>query len=166
MNRLLAGNLLEPADRHVDVSGVDLHHASASAGLLRGDHRGAAPAETVEHDRVALGAIENRVGDHGDRLYRRMHREIVKPTLVKLVHAWVLPDVGPVAAKTAELDIVDVRRASILEDEDQLMPRPIERTHAPVAFGPDTQGLQLCVCAVTGGVQFEKMPPIHANEMD
>ena len=53
----------------------------------------------------------------------------------------IAPDVGAVAAVSAELDVVDVRRRAGLEDEDELVLGAVERAHAGVGLGPDAEVL-------------------------
>ena len=55
----------------------------------------------------------------------------------KAVDSGVGPEIGPVAAVPAEFDIVDMPARSRLEDEDQFVLRPVERSHAAVGLGPD-----------------------------
>ena len=45
---------------------------SQTRPLLAGDERGAAAAEGVEHDAVRHAGVENRIGQHGDRLHGRV----------------------------------------------------------------------------------------------
>jgi hypothetical protein len=59
--------------------------------------------------------------------------------LVERVHAGIFPDIGSVAPELAELDIIAVGSLAIPKDEDELMARSVEGTHATVVFDPDTQ---------------------------
>jgi len=43
----------------------------------------------------------------------------------------------------AKFDVVDVCRNAGLEDEDQLMLRPVKTAHAAVGLGPDAEILEL-----------------------
>ena len=78
----------------------------------------------------------------------------------------MLPDIGAVAPGLAELEIVDVRRRAVLEGENQLMARAVERAHAAVVLVPDAEVLQFRVGLAAGGEQRVGMAPIHAHEME
>jgi hypothetical protein len=53
-----------------------------------------------------------------------------------------------------------VRRAAMLENEDQLMPAPVERSHAGVIFDPNTHVLEFGIGAPPCGEQLTDVPPI------
>ena len=99
----------EPPDDHVAISRIELDAVAAPSGLLGGDQRGAAAGEGVEHDATALRAVENRIGDQLDRLYGGVEREFRIAILAETIDARIRPDIGPIAAVFAELDIVDMR---------------------------------------------------------
>jgi hypothetical protein len=97
----------------------------------RGRLRTAPPAQYSRPD--ALSRIQNRVGDHGDRLDRWMQVEVgLASVSPENVGAGVIPDVGPISAESAELNVVAMRFPAIAKDENQLMPRTIKRAHAAV----------------------------------
>src|SRR5204862_6312782 len=87
---------------------VELHPIAAPTGAFSGNHRGAAAEKAVEHDVAALGAVEDRIGDHRHRLHRRMQcQEIaLRAAAGKGVEPGIMPDIAAIAAKLAELDIV------------------------------------------------------------
>ena len=70
-----AGQCLPAADNRIDIGRVELQPVAAPAGALGGDHRRAAAEKGVQHDLTAGGAVEDRVGDHRHRLYRRVQRQ-------------------------------------------------------------------------------------------
>ena len=76
------------------------------------------------------------------------------------VHASVAPDIGAVAAVLAEFNIVDVRFGSRLEDEHEFMLRTIERSHAAIGLGPDTDIFQL-MTGLPAGFRRHGANPMH-----
>ena len=58
------------------------------------------------------------------------------------IHPRIGPDVAPVATVLAELEVVDVGRRAVLEDQDQLVLTTVERAHARVGFDPDDELLE------------------------
>lgn len=121
----------------VTVDGIEFANARASARLVRGDEGRARAAEEVEHDAAAAGNILDRVGDHRHRLDGRMQSKLRLPARFQGVRAAILPDIRAIAAVLAQLETVEVRRAAILEGEDQLMPRAIEGAHAAIVLDPN-----------------------------
>src|SRR5260370_22302597 len=69
MPRLLTGERLPAPDDHVDVERIELDAVAASPGALRGDHRGTATQEAVDHDVTASRAVHDRVRHQLDWLY-------------------------------------------------------------------------------------------------
>src|SRR5215469_17979592 len=122
MPGLVAGQGLPAANRGIDITGVELERAAAPARTLSGDHRRAAAEKGVEHDVAARRAIEDRIGDQGDRLDRRVQRQQVAllPMAGEGVGAGITPHIAAVAPKLAELDIVAVRAAAPLKHQDEL----------------------------------------------
>lgn len=80
--------------------GVELDAQTAPAGLLAGEERRATPGKGIEHNAAALRAIEDSVTDQRLRFDRRMHSQRVVAVLTEAAGAWIIPDVGSVAAKT------------------------------------------------------------------
>src|ERR1700704_426303 len=133
----------------------ELDAVAAPAGALGSHQAGAAPEEAVEHDLSPGGAVEDRIGHQGDRLHGRMKRQQV-PLLGfarEGVDPGVAPDVAAVSAKAAKLDIVAMRSASSLEDEDKLMLAAVQRAHAGIVLDPDTEILELGINLPAGGEQ-------------
>src|SRR5690348_1195197 len=131
MTSVAAGQRLPALDRRIDIAAVELHRATAPAGALSGDQRRPAAEKGVEHDVAAGRAVKDCVGNHRDRLHRRMQRQQI--TLLAAagegVAPRVAPDVSAAAAELAELDIVAVPVTAIFEDKDQLVLAAVERAH-------------------------------------
>src|SRR5216683_7463810 len=75
MPRLLTGERLPAPDDHVDVERGELDAVAASPGALRGDHRGTATQEAVDHDVTASRAVHDRVRHQLDWLDRRVNSQ-------------------------------------------------------------------------------------------
>src|SRR5262249_60669696 len=77
---------------------------------LGGDHRGAAAEKSIEHNLAAGRAVEDRVGDHRHRFDRRVERQEIalRAATGEGVDPGILPNIGAVAVKLPELDIVAV----------------------------------------------------------
>ena len=93
VDRLESGVIGKAPDRDVDITWVDLETARDSAGTLSGEERCAAAHERIEHDAVPPRAVENRVGDEGDRLDGRMHGEFGIASGPKGIDAGIAPNV-------------------------------------------------------------------------
>ena len=106
-----AGQGLPAANGGIDIAWIELEPAAAPARALGGDHRRAAAEKGVEHDVAARRAVEDRIGDHGDRLHRRVERQQITllATAGKGIGPGITPHIAAVAPKPAELDIVAVR---------------------------------------------------------
>src|SRR5262249_20276999 len=115
---------------------------------------------------TTLGAIENRVGDQGCRLDRRMHGKVGVPILAKAVDARVIPHVAAVATKAPQFDVVDMLSAAVLEHENQFMLRPVKASHAGIGLRPDTKVFELAVWLCCCLQKLADMPPIDADKMD
>src|ERR1700737_4781964 len=76
-----------------------------------------------------------------------------------------MPDIAAVAAELAELDVVAVRSAALLEDQAELVLAAIERAHAGIVLDPDAEVLELAIGLGTGNQQLVEMAPVHANEV-
>src|SRR5438105_7326573 len=163
-----AGQGLPAADDRIDIGGVELQPVAAPAGALGGDHRRATADKAVEYDVAARRAIEDRIGDHRDRLHRRVQRREIALSAAagEGVGPRVAPYVAAVAPEPAKLDVVAVPGAAVFEHEDKLVLAAVERTHAAIVLDPNTEVFQLAINAATGGQEFFGMAPIHANEVD
>jgi hypothetical protein len=58
----------------------------------------------------------------------------IRASVAEAVDTCIFPDIRPVTAVFAKLDIVDVRRISRLEYANELMLRAVERTHAGIGL--------------------------------
>ena len=121
MERGTAGQPLPALDADVDEDRIELDHAGAAAGPFRRNQGRAGAAEGIEDQAAAVGAIADRVRDHGDRLDGRVQGQLALRGAVQRVLADIVPDIGPVSAIPPERDIVDVRALSDLEHEDELV---------------------------------------------
>ena len=108
---------LPPPHYGIDVSGIELQSEAAPARAFSRDHAGAAAEKPIEHDVAARGAVENSVGDQSDRLDRGVQREQVA-LVAKGPRTRIWPYIGAIAAEPAELDVVAMSGAAVLEDED------------------------------------------------
>ena len=77
-----------------------------------------------------------------------------------------MPHIAAVAAELAELDVVAVRCAALLEDEDELVLAAVQRAHAGIGFDPNAEGFELVIGISTANQQFVEMAPVHADEVE
>jgi hypothetical protein len=92
----------------------------------------------IEHDLSGLGHVADGISDQCHRLDRGMGGKVRHPPLPECVHAGIIPDIGPVAAILAKLDVVGVRSSAFLRNQDQFMLGAIERAHSAVGLVPNT----------------------------
>jgi len=118
--------LLPSSNCRIDINGIDLHAESASTGHFGSHNRCAAAGEAVEDNAVPLRAILDGISHHGDGLHSRVHAQVCEPSRSQRVDTGVVPDVGSVSSELAKFKIVDMWCDAVLEDEDELMLRPIE----------------------------------------
>ena len=70
-----------------------------------------------------IAALMVLVGDHGDWSDGWMQVEIaLAPVSLENVGAGVVPDVGPISAKPAELNVVAISFLAVAKHENQFMP--------------------------------------------
>lgn len=108
MDGLQSIQIIKSANDGIDIVRVQFYAVAPPSGFLGRDERGSAAGKRIQHDALALGAVEDRVGHEGERLYGGVHREIVLPFRAEGVRACISPDIGSVAAKSAQFDVVDV----------------------------------------------------------
>jgi hypothetical protein len=72
----LLGQPLPSADRGVDITPVDFNGVAASAGAFRRQKRRTAADVGIQHDVVALGAIEYGVCNQCDGFHRRVRFQL------------------------------------------------------------------------------------------
>ena len=118
-----AGQCLPAADDRVDIKRIELQPVATPAGALGGDQRGAAAEKGVEHDLAAGRAVEDRIGNQRDRFDGRVQRQQVALVAASAegIATRIPPHIAAVAPKAAELDIVAVLVAAMLEDKDELV---------------------------------------------
>ena len=136
----LLGQPLPSPDRGVDIASVDFNGVAASAGAFRRKDRRTAAEVGVEHDVVALGAIKYGVRNQCDWFHRGVRFQLFSGTATReAVSPGSIPQIGPVPAEAAELNVVGMRVFSALEHEHKLVAGPVELPHATVGFGPDAE---------------------------
>ena len=96
---LEAEDLLESANDGVCVVAIEFDAIPASSGFFGRDQGRSASGEGIEDDAPALGAIQNRVGNHRDRLDRRVHHKIALAVFAEAVSSRVMPDVRAITPK-------------------------------------------------------------------
>src|SRR6516162_8695249 len=167
MPGLVTGQDLPAANGGIDIAWIELQRAAAPAGALGRDHRGAAAEKGVEHDLAARRAVEDSIGNHRHRLDRRVQGQEIALLAAagEGISAGITPDIAAMTAKPTELDIVAVRTAALLKDQDELVLAAIERAHAGIVLDPDTQILEFAIGLLADGEQFGEMAPIHADVM-
>src|SRR5262249_42527439 len=94
---------------------IELDDTGAAAGPFRCYQRRAGAAEGVKDYATAVGAVADRVGNHGDRLDGRMEGKLALRCPVQCVLTDIVPDIGPVPAIAPERHVVDVRGRADLE---------------------------------------------------
>src|SRR5689334_23260595 len=105
------------ANDDVDIVRIELDTAADPASLLRGDQRGAAAGEGIEHDTAAVRAVLDGVGHQCHRLNGGVHGKFFQPAWPERVDPRILPDVGAIPPLLPEAEVVDVRLVACLEDE-------------------------------------------------
>src|SRR5439155_9383424 len=98
VERGTASQPLPALDAGVDEDRIELDHTGAAADPFRRYQRRAGAAEGIKDHAAAVGAVADRVGNHGDRLYRRMEGKLALRGTIQRVLADILPDIGPVPA--------------------------------------------------------------------
>src|SRR5215471_3107124 len=159
MTSAAASQFLPAAHDRIDIERIELQPVAAPAGALSGDHRRAAAEKGVEHDVGTRRTVEYRIGDQRYRLHGRMQRREIalRAASAKGIAARVPPDIAAVTPKAAELDIVAVLVAALLEDKDELVLAAVERAHPGIVFDPDAEVLDRAVDAAGGSEQLGDM---------
>ena len=127
---------LPALNNHIDIVRVDFEGAGAPAGFFRRDNCGAASGKRIKHKIRPARGIPNDISDERNRLYGRVHRELIEASSPEGVYAGIVPDIGPVAAMPAKFDVVDVRSITDLEDRDEFVLGPVKRSHAAIVLVP------------------------------
>src|SRR5262249_2726019 len=82
---------LPALDADIDEVRVELDDPGPAAGSFSGDQGGADAAKRVEDHSVAVGAVADRVRDHGDGLHRRVQRQFAFGGSVQRILADIVP---------------------------------------------------------------------------
>src|SRR2546430_11664649 len=112
-NRGLSRVLFPAPNRHIDILRVKLDCSRASTCLFSSDKDCTTAAKGIENQTPSLRTILNRVRDHQNRLYRRVHGELIQAAGSHRVHTIVIPDVGSVAGTLSQLLRVPIRDRNI-----------------------------------------------------
>ena len=124
--------------RHYEkLQGKLLEKVTAQKKLLFADLIG----DAIEHDFAAGGTVKKGVGHRGDGFDRWVQGQEI-PFLALLregLDSSVLPDVGPVAAELAKLDVISVWALALAEDKNQLMLRAVEAAHSTLVLDPHAE---------------------------
>ena len=105
-----ARHLLVPPPDQIDVTRVDLDPVAPSPRPLGRDQRLARAQERAEDDLVSPREIEQR-----DRLDRWVILQAFPRAGSERRGAGIGPEIGAPAAAPAQIDVVDVRRLTLLE---------------------------------------------------
>src|SRR5947208_15308888 len=124
----VSGEALPAADRGVDIQRIEVPAATDPAEALSSQQCRTAAEKGIEDKIAARRTIEDRIRDQRDRFYGRVKggEASLFALSPEVVEAWVVPDIASIPAMPAELDIVPVRRAAVLEHEDQLVLAPVQ----------------------------------------
>lgn len=157
----LFGQLFPSLDCGVHVASVHFNGVAAPAGAFRRQNCRTAAKVAIDHDVVALGAIEYGARNQREWLHRRVRFQLVFGAVTReAVGSWSIPDVGPVPAEATELNVVGMWFVSAVEDEDKLVAGLGERPQATVGFGPDAEQ-QVQTGGATGRKDLGHVAPIH-----
>src|SRR5215469_15571176 len=121
MNGAFASELLPPANDEVAIRWINLDEACLPLRFFARDQRGSAAPERIENQVATMRTIADGTRHKSDRLDGRMHGQFIKTIRTETVGAGIGPDVAPIAAMPAKIDIVDVLTAAILPDKNQFM---------------------------------------------
>src|SRR5262245_21208485 len=91
--------------------------------------------------------------------------QVIQTASAERVDPRVLPDIGAVAAMTAEFDVVEMRRITDAEDGNELVLAAIKASLASIILDPDCQVEHFAVDLVAGCQQVADVTPVHADVM-
>src|SRR5262245_49177634 len=138
MDRLRAGQFFPTSNGNVDVKRIDFHGPRTTPASLGGNDHTARATEGVQNNLASPRTVLDGVNDKRHRLDSRMHCKVLEPARMKRVLAAIGPNVRAISPFAAKLDGVDVSGRPHLENEDKLVLRPVEGTHASVVLRPNT----------------------------
>src|SRR6266550_784827 len=161
-----AGEPLPALNADIDEGRLEFDNACAAPGSFGGDQRGAGAAKGIKDQPATVGAVADRVGDHGHRLDRGVQSELARGGAVQGILTDIVADVAAMPAIAPECDIIDVRPLAHLEHVDELVLRAVQRPHAGVALVPDAEVFEFAVDLVAGRQHLALVAPIHADVVD
>jgi hypothetical protein len=77
MHGMISGVVLPPPDCDINICRIDFNPVTDSSYSFSRHKRRTRSQKRVENNLSARRAIENRIGNHGDRLYGRVQRKQV-----------------------------------------------------------------------------------------
>src|SRR5262249_52792313 len=163
VSRRDAGDPFPMAHRNIDVEGIEFDQPCDSAGAFRGQKGGAAAAEWIKDEALALAAVANQIGNERHWLDRRMQRHVTLASWMKAVDARIVEHVCPVPALGAKPEIVDMRCGAVLEDGDQLVLGAIKAALTRIVLVPNQQVLPFRIQSRRGLEQLLQMSPVHED---
>src|ERR1700733_11133124 len=114
-----------------------------------------------------MRTIQNGISDQWDRFHGWMELEQI--TFLSHpregIHARISPKVRTVAAKLAELNVVNVGALPVFENKYQLVLAAVKRAHSGVILSPDTNVFQFGIDLLSCLSQFAEVAPVHENVM-
>src|SRR5262249_29338823 len=121
MNGVLARERLPAFDRDIDEARLELQRIGPPPDPLRRQNGRSRPAEGVEHDVAASGAVLDRIGDERDRLDGRVGLELVETPCAERIDAGVMPDVRPRSAVAPQFNVVEMGPIAYTEHTNELV---------------------------------------------
>ncbi len=91
---------------------------------------------------------------------------ILNAVRAKHIDARIAPDIAACAAMLSEFKCVEMRRLSVLVDEDQFVLAAVKATLTRRGLCPDADVFEFVVNVAASLKQFPDVPPIHADETD
>src|ERR1043166_2912073 len=157
---------LPSSDRHIHEARINLDDVSASPDFVGGQDQGPRSTEVIQDAIAPGGAVQQGVRHQGDGLDCWMHGKLFKPPMPKSVYARVVPDVGAIAAMSAELDVIAMSSSAYPEHRDQLVLRSIIRSLPGIRFFPHHKIQHLVIDLAAGLNQVGDVAPIDTSEMN
>jgi len=93
-------------------------------------------------------------------------RERLHASAAEGVRARVAPDIAPIAAESAQFNVVSVRMGADAKHANELMLRTVERTLASIRLVPDDEVQHRAIKFAAHLNQNADVAPVHADEMD
>ena len=99
---------LPTTDRHIAVMWIDFDSAGATARTFRRDKNRPTAAKGIENEITAPRTIPDRIGNHRDRLDRRMALQFLQATTLERINAGIFPNISARSTVLTKLEIVEV----------------------------------------------------------